>query len=46
LGEKRGAVRGVEEVAGTRLKVIPDSNHFLPLEKGEEVARILIEFFD
>jgi pimeloyl-ACP methyl ester carboxylesterase len=40
------AERFKEEFPATQLKVIPDSNHFLPLEKGEEVARILVEFFD
>ena len=33
------------EFPETQLRVIPDSDHFLPLEKGEEVAHILIEFF-
>lgn len=28
----------------TELRVIPDSDHFLPLEKPEEVAQTLIEF--
>jgi pimeloyl-ACP methyl ester carboxylesterase len=40
------AERFTEEFPATQLRVIPDSNHFLPLEKGEEVARILVEFFD
>lgn len=39
------AERFVEEYPETQLRVIPDSNHFLPLEKGEEVAQILIDFF-
>jgi pimeloyl-ACP methyl ester carboxylesterase len=39
------AQRFRKEFPDTQLKVIPDSNHFLPLEKGEEVARILLEFF-
>ena len=30
----------------TELKVIPDSDHFLPLEKGSEVAEILFDFLD
>ena len=33
------------EFPETELRVIADSDHFLPLEKGEEVAQILIEFF-
>jgi pimeloyl-ACP methyl ester carboxylesterase len=32
------------EIPATQLRVIPDSDHFLPLEKPEEVSRILIEF--
>jgi len=35
----------VEEFPDTHLRVIPDSKHFLPLEKGEEVPQALIEFF-
>jgi pimeloyl-ACP methyl ester carboxylesterase len=39
------AERFKEELPDTELRVIPDSNHLLPLEKGEEVAQILVEFF-
>ncbi len=39
------AERFKNEFPETRLRVIPDSDHFLPLEKGEEVSRTLIEFF-
>ena len=39
------AERLKEEVPETQLRVIADSDHFLPLEKGDEVAHILIEFF-
>jgi pimeloyl-ACP methyl ester carboxylesterase len=39
------AERFKEEFPETQLRVIPDSDHFLPLEKGEEVARSLVEFF-
>ena len=39
------AERFVADFPGTEFRVIPDSDHFLPLEKGEEVAQILIEFF-
>jgi pimeloyl-ACP methyl ester carboxylesterase len=39
------AERFKEEFPEAELRVIPDSNHFLPLEKGEEVAQILMEFF-
>jgi pimeloyl-ACP methyl ester carboxylesterase len=39
------AERFVREFPETQLQVIPDSDHFLPLEKGEEVARILVQFF-
>ena len=39
------AERFVERFPETQLRVIPDSDHFLPLEKGEEMAQILIEFF-
>lgn len=39
------AQRFKKEFPETQLRVISDSNHFLPLEKGEEVARILLEFF-
>ena len=39
------AERFKSEFPGSQLRVIPDSDHFLPLEKGEEVARILVEFF-
>jgi pimeloyl-ACP methyl ester carboxylesterase len=34
----------IEEFPETQLRVIPDSDHFLPLEKGEEVAQILVDF--
>ena len=39
------AERFKKEFPETQLRVISDSDHFLPLEKGEEVAQILIEFF-
>ena len=39
------AERFKEEFPETQLRVIADSDHFLPLEKGDEVAHILIEFF-
>jgi pimeloyl-ACP methyl ester carboxylesterase len=39
------AERFKEQFPDTQLRVIPDSDHFLPLEKGEELARILTEFF-
>ncbi len=39
------AERFKEEFPDTQLRVIPDSDHFLPLEKGDEVAQILIDFF-
>ena len=39
------AERFKEEFPETQLRVIPDSDHFLPLEKGEVVAQILVEFF-
>jgi pimeloyl-ACP methyl ester carboxylesterase len=39
------AERFKNEFPETQLRVIPDSDHFLPLEKGEEVSRTLIEFF-
>ena len=39
------AERFVAEFPGIQFRVIPDSDHFLPLEKGEEVSQILIEFF-
>ena len=39
------AERFKQEFPETRLRVIPDSNHFLPLEKGEDVSQILVEFF-
>jgi len=39
------AERFIKEFPEAQLRVIPDSNHFLPLEKGEEVAQILVEFF-
>ena len=39
------AERFIEEFPETQLRVIPDSDHFLPLEQGEEVAQILVEFF-
>lgn len=39
------AERFIEQFPITQLRVIPDSDHFLPLEKGEELARILTEFF-
>ncbi len=32
------------EFPATQLRVIPDSDHFLPLEKPDEVTQILIEF--
>ena len=39
------AERFKQEFPETQLRVISDSDHFLPLEKGEEVSRMLIEFF-
>jgi pimeloyl-ACP methyl ester carboxylesterase len=39
------AERFKKEFPETQLRVISDSDHFLPFEKGEEVAQILIEFF-
>ncbi|GAB4515184.1 MAG: alpha/beta hydrolase [Anaerolineae bacterium] len=39
-----GAEQFKAEFPASQLRVIPDSDHFLPLEKPEEVARILIEF--
>jgi pimeloyl-ACP methyl ester carboxylesterase len=39
------AERFVTEFPGAQLKVIADANHFLPLEKGAEVAQVLSEFF-
>jgi pimeloyl-ACP methyl ester carboxylesterase len=39
------AERFIKEFPETQFRVIPDSDHFLPLEKGEEVAQLLIEFF-
>jgi pimeloyl-ACP methyl ester carboxylesterase len=39
------AERFKQEFPETRLRVIADSDHFLPLEKGEEVSHILVEFF-
>lgn len=39
------AQRFKKEFPETQLRVISDSNHSFPLEKGEEVARILLEFF-
>lgn len=39
------AERFKKEFPETQLRVITDSDHFLPLEKGEEVAQTLIEFF-
>jgi pimeloyl-ACP methyl ester carboxylesterase len=39
------AERLKKEYPETQLKVISDSDHFLPLEKGEEVAQILVGFF-
>jgi len=38
------AERFKKEFPETKLLVIPDSDHFLPLEKGEEVSQILVEF--
>lgn len=38
------AERFHQEYHQTELRVIPDSDHFLPLEKGPEVAQILLEF--
>jgi pimeloyl-ACP methyl ester carboxylesterase len=38
------AERFIKEFPDTQFRVIPDSDHFLPLEKGEEVAQILVEF--
>ena len=37
------AERFIDEFPGTQLHVVPDSDHFLLLEKPEEVARILID---
>ena len=39
------AERFVAEFPETQFEVIPDSDHFLPFEKAEEVSQILIEFF-
>jgi pimeloyl-ACP methyl ester carboxylesterase len=39
------AQRYQQEHAYAELKIIPDSDHFLPLEKGLEVAQILVDFF-
>ena len=39
------AERFKKEFPETQLRVIPDSDHFMPFEKPEEVAQILIEFF-
>lgn len=39
------AERFQQEYPEAQLRVIPDSDHFLPFEKGEEVARTLIDFF-
>ncbi len=39
------AERFKNEFPEAQLRVIPDSDHFLPFEKPEEVAQILIEFF-
>lgn len=39
------AERFKKEFPETQFRVIPDSDHFLPLEKGEETAQILIDFF-
>ena len=38
------AERFKAEFPAAQLQVVPDSDHFLPLEKPDEVARILIEF--
>jgi pimeloyl-ACP methyl ester carboxylesterase len=38
------AERFKAEFPATQLQVVPDSDHFLPLEKPKEVAQILIEF--
>lgn len=38
------AERFHQEFPQTKLKVIPDSDHFLPLEKGLEVAQILLNY--
>lgn len=39
------AERFHQEFSNTELHVIPDSDHFLPLEKGLEVAQKLLEYF-
>lgn len=39
-----GAERFKAEFPATQLQVIPDSDHFLPLEKPDDVAQILIDF--
>jgi pimeloyl-ACP methyl ester carboxylesterase len=39
------AERFKSEFPETQLRVIPDCDHFAPFEKGDEVARILTEFF-
>jgi len=39
------AERFISEFPETQLRVISDSNHFLPFEKAEEMAQVLIEFF-
>ena len=40
------AERFRDEFPQSELKVIPDSDHFLPLEQPETVSNILIEFFN
>lgn len=40
-----GAQRFAEEYPQSKLVIIPDSDHFLPLEKPEQVSEILIGFF-
>ena len=37
------AQEAAEGITGAKLEVIPDSGHLLPLEAGEEVARLILE---
>jgi pimeloyl-ACP methyl ester carboxylesterase len=39
------AERFIADFPEAQLRVISDSDHFLPLENGEEMAQIIIEFF-
>lgn len=38
------AERFHREFPQTKLQVVPDSDHFLPLEKGPEVAQVLLDY--